>query len=525
MASKRFTEVAAAIVVVSLAAAYAAQAQTAVAPDVVSEVTVVGKRSENSDKPNPFTTPPKAGERALRLRRDTASSCTFSARANSTYIEDYLTAFTGSATRQAIPLVKGSITAEGDVVGENQDDGFFSSNSPHGDASTDPRPQSEFFSKMDAAVREPPSETAFEPVMDTCMEQDRRFVAGRADIARRDKTIPDGYALYDDGKYPEAAAMFRRAYGKLQDADGGTEAALMVGKISLQQLKDGPEAIVWLKKAAGASFNAGDRKIMPAFDPKDPAASMTDLSEAAMLLAQINLTGEGGPRDLKAAVQWLERANTVGYVPAGKMLGDIYYKGVGVPKDLKAAARYYRAAATLGYAPAQYALGAMYDVGEIGEPDLKSALAWYAQAAKLDHPRAQYALAVAYDSGEGVAANPQTALAYYKAAAVAGDIDAQSALATYFYQGELVERDLATARRWFEAAAVRGNPDAMFNLAAMLMKGEGGEADRVKAWVWFKLAERGRHPNAAAAVRAIEGRMNDAEKQTAANFLSPARAG
>lgn len=522
-----------AAVVATLASPCAAQiAQPAPTPaavaaaskpaDVVADVTIVGKRTEKSDKPAPFTTPPKPGERALRLKLDTASSCTFSSRANS-YLEDYITSFSGTASRQAVGVPKDSITPDGEVS-DGSPDPLFSANSPLGDASNYGA-QPEFFAILDAATQEAPSDSAKEPVMNSCGDTDRRFVAGRADIARRDKTIPDGYALYDAGRYPEAVAMFRRAYGKLPDGDGGTEAAMMVGKIYLQDLKDGPEAIVWLKKAAGAPFNAGDRKAMPAFDPKNPGASMTNLSEAAMLLAQVHLTGEGGPRDFKAAIQWLERANTVGYVPAAKLLGDIYYKGVGVPKDMKTAARYYRAAATLGHAPAQYALGAMYDVGDLGEPDVKTALAWYAQAAKLEHSRAEYALAVAYDAGDGVTANPQMALSYYTAAATHGDIDAQSALGTYFYTGEGVAKDAVMARKWFESAATSGQRDAMFNLAAMLMKGEGGDPDLVRAWVWFKLAETGRHPKAGAALRAIEGRMSDGERQTAANFLSPAKAG
>ena len=113
----------------------------------------------------------------------------------------------------------------------------------------------------------------------------------------------------------------------------------------------------------------------------------------------------------------------------------------------------------------------------------------------------------------------------FKTAERPGDIDAQNALGASFYQGEGVTKDLAVARKLFESAATQGQRDAMFNLAAMLMKGEGGDADLVRAWVWFKLAETGRHRKAAAAARAIEARMSDAEKQTAATYLGPARAG
>ncbi|MCI4591546.1 hypothetical protein MOK15_15795 [Sphingobium sp. BYY-5] len=94
---------------------------------------------------------------------------------------------------------------------------------------------------------------------------------GRSEIAVRDESLPMAFALFDQGRYREALDWFRQAAHKLQWNEGGDEAALFIGKIYLQGLKEQSEpaeAVTWLKKAATASFNP--TRDTPMFIPDQP---------------------------------------------------------------------------------------------------------------------------------------------------------------------------------------------------------------------------------------------------------------
>ncbi|MDC7675334.1 tetratricopeptide repeat protein [Asticcacaulis machinosus] len=463
---------------------------------------------------------PKTAERALRLNPRTASSCNFmsSGMGNSeTYlIQDYIAATTGNSSPEAMASAGVTYNDDGTI---SQGDGntYFRENSPYGDASTSSNAAAGFMNRFDGSQSTESNIAAY------CSPGDLAYTAGRAHIARRDKTLPEAYALFDAKKYPEALEMAKKSYAKLTDSEGGVEASLMIGKIyvyGLHGTADVPEGLKWLERAAGSRFDITQQ--MPAFDPKYPEDSLTPISEAAVLMAKVYMVGLGVPKNPKEARKWFERANYVGYVPAAKTLGDIYYYGYDTPKDVKKAVEYYTQAAKLGFTPAQYSLAEIYYYGDDGtNADVKTAVAWYYEASRQSHAGALHAVARAYDAGEGVAADPNKALVYYKEAALAGNADAQNAMGTYFYQGGQIAKDDVSARKWFEAAARQGQDEAMFNLAVMMMKGEGGDKDPVMAWVWFRLAQAKGHENAKAALTALEKRMTDADKAQALAILSP----
>lgn len=505
------------------AAPVAAAAPAAPAPDTdtVEEVTVRGQSTKSQIS---------AAQNVLKVDAVKSSSCNFSVTADN-YIEDYIAATTRTKTKSrtgntapevADPLAPDVTGAEAlSVTAETPSQStYFSQNAPSGATAANDAAPPNLFTSLDATGQ-----------TDACGTLDRNFVAGRAEIVRRDKDLPAGYAFFEKKQYAEALAAFTRVYKKLTLTEGGKEAALMIGKIHLAGVKgkpDVPEAVVWLSRAANAPFNPSVvAKDTPAFDPQFPSESLTTISEASLALARIYLMGEGMPKDAKAARKWYERANYVGFVPAAKTLGDMYFYGFDMDRDVKRAVEFYNKAATLGYAPAAYSLAEIYYYGEPGvEPNLPKAMALYQTAARVKHPGALYALAVAYDSGDGMTADPQKALAFYRDAAVAGNIDAQSAMGTYFYEGSGgVAKDDVAARRWFEAAAGEGQKEAMFNLAVMQMKGEGGPKDLVKSYVWFSLTKAKGNPNATAALAAVEKQMSAAEKSAAAEIISPKKAG
>lgn len=337
-----------------------------------------------------------------------------------------------------------------------------------------------------------------------------RYVQARAFIASRDQTLPMGFALFDQGRYREARDWFRKASSKLQMREGGDEAALFVGKITLQGLgaqSDPVEGVKWLKKVATAPFNPQNET--PMFDPRQPDRN-TAVGEAAVILANVYSNGLGPvAKNPAEARKWYDRANDVGHVPAAKRLGDIYYEGVDTPRDVQKALGYYKRAARLDHPGAQVALADILWSGEDGVPqDRKTALGWYQQAAGNGNAAALYALGRAYDLGEGVKADPELAMGFYKTAALGGNPAAKVAMGTYFYEGKMVPRDLALARKWFEAGAASDDPDGLFNLAAMLVKGEGGDKDTAKALALLRRAALRGHTAAPNAIAALQKKAN-----------------
>lgn len=345
----------------------------------------------------------------------------------------------------------------------------------------------------------------------------------RPEISYRDKSMPTALALFKQRRYAESLDYYQQAFRKLPYADGGDEAALMIGKLYLGAPgveRDLGKALTWLERAGGAKFNPTMH--MPQFDPFEPERN-TAIGEAAMILAALYQTGAPDlTKDPEKARKWFDRARYVGHVRACFVLGDLYYYGKGAPRDLARAFKYYKEGATLGDAPAQQAVAEMYYAGEApGGKNVKLALAWHGAAAKVGNPASLYALAQAFEQGDGIPADGQRALGLYKIAAMAGSAPARNALGTYFYEGRGVEKDPVVARGWFQQAAIDGDPDAMFNLGAMMMKGEGGEIDRTRAWVWLRMAQKGQNPNAAAAVGVLEARMTAEERAAAMKLLSP----
>lgn len=337
-----------------------------------------------------------------------------------------------------------------------------------------------------------------------------RHIEARSFIASRDTSLPMAFALFDQGRYGEALDWFRKAANKLQMREGGDEAALFVGKITLLGLGDRSnpvEAVKWLEKAATAPFNPQNET--PMFDPRQPDRN-TAVGEAAVILANIYMNGFGPvARNPAEARSWYERASKVGHVPGAKRLGDIYYEGMGTPRDVAKAVSWYEQAAKLNHPGAQVALADILRDGDDGiAQDRKAALGWYQAAARNGHAGALYALARAYDLGDGVKPDSELAMGFYKTAALGGNAAAKVAMGTYFYEGKLVPRDLAVARKWFEAGAAGNDPDGMFNLAAMLTRGEGGDKDEARAVALLRRAALQGHETAPRAIAALEKMAN-----------------
>jgi TPR repeat protein len=124
------------------------------------------------------------------------------------------------------------------------------------------------------------------------------------------------------------------------------------------------------------------------------ALAAKDNTSAMINLANIYEQGQGVPRDMTKAIQWLEKAATLGDSRAQFELGMAYERGLGVERDPKRAAQWFRRAAEQGDSTAQFNLGVMlatsYGKGlEHSSPEERAeAVEWLEKAAAGHHPDA-----------------------------------------------------------------------------------------------------------------------------------------
>jgi hypothetical protein len=454
--------------------------------DPVPSVTISGQRGATND--SRLITAAKSKV----LSRNFASGCNYMS-AFSAAEDDVTQAYMNNFGLQD------SLSNEGERIREN---------SPNGDVSTETIP-------VTPGTTEVPSGTTPSA---GCGNADRNFAVGRNRIARKDTSLAEAFAAYDNKDYAKAMAQAKVAYNKV----GYDEAALLLARLNLYGLgtpKNSEQAITWLKKVTEARFDP--MRDVVKFDPRDPEA-MTPRVEANLTLAKIYLRGTGTPKNAAEANKWFAKAVETGFTPANNTLGMAAMSGFGGPRDVRKAAAYFKTAAEAGYVPAEYNLAKLYYNGDDGVPqDYKQAGAWFNAAAKTGHAGALFAAGRMYDMGQGVAADPKKAIVYYKEAALKDNADAQAALATFFYTGEVVQKDLGTARKLFLAAAKHGQPDAMFNMGVMSMNGEAGTKDLATAYVWFTLAQQSGNESAAGALKQLAPTLSKADLARADAVLKP----
>jgi len=144
-------------------------------------------------------------------------------------------------------------------------------------------------------------------------------------------------------------------------------------------------------------------------------------------------------------------------------LGQQYFSGDGRPKDLKAALDCFKRSAELGYAPAQFELGLAYaPLGKAqtyGIPgDETVAFQWSLKAAEQGHRQAMLGVAMGYHIGLGGATRDQEkAVEWYIKLVPFDDTYAMTQLGLIALQKEQTE----TGRRWLEAAAELGDAYAL----------------------------------------------------------------
>ena len=142
--------------------------------------------------------------------------------------------------------------------------------------------------------------------------------------------------------------------------------------------------------------------------------------EAQYTVGMIYYSGQQVPKDIDAAVLWLNKAAEQDYADAQYLLCLIYGLGDGVVQDDKRAVEWCQKAAEQGHANAQYTLGQMYAIGQGLEQDEAMAIGWWTLSAEQGHLDAMCDLGLMYQSGRGVQLDTNKAIQWWTKAAQLG---------------------------------------------------------------------------------------------------------
>lgn len=277
---------------------------------------------------------------------------------------------------------------------------------------------------------------------------------------------------------------------------------------SLKSLQD------WLLiRVAGPPLRRG-RRALARGKPARAAAIWHDAARAGdvdcqLALAEALWNGQGVLRDLRAAMQWYEKAADAGKAPAQARLAGIHAAGIGgpvdqgkstqgagntlvVPRDRAKARHWARLAGEQGHIEAQVLLGWLHsmdeDEGEDKEGrDISLAIDWYSRAAEAGSAPAMVGLAGLISLGKVPGQGPEDAHQLYRRAAELGNKTAFYYLGVNLLYGTGVEADAAEGRKWLLRAADLGVAGAMRALGLACLRGSGGvPADPAQAETWLR---------------------------------------
>lgn len=190
--------------------------------------------------------------------------------------------------------------------------------------------------------------------------------------------------------------------------------------------------------------------------------------------------GDGVPKDMGKAIDYLTMAADQGDVHASSSLGYIYMVGEGCDVDPGKAEMYLRKASDGGVAEAMCNLGFL-----LSESDIDGAIRMFESAADSGSVMAMKNLAALYHGGNGVTRDCKIAADWYRRASDRGDIDSTCVLASMYRNGDGIPVDKNMAVELYRKAADSGDPDAQYDLAFMLDSGEGVPMDRASAREYF----------------------------------------
>jgi len=222
------------------------------------------------------------------------------------------------------------------------------------------------------------------------------------------------------------------------------------------------------------------------------AVELGDATAALALANYYESIAAADPKALDKRVQWLKRAADQEIPEALFQLALCYEAGKGVKSNQKLASGLYRRAAGKGHTLSMLKLAEAYANGRGVEPDIAAAKHWYAKAAELSDPAANFFLGVYAMQGMGTAPAPAQAARYFLKAAQAGHVQAQFNLGCCYLDGNGAPKDPQMAFFWFKKAADSGDPAALRQIGYCYLDGVGVAPDAEEGAAYLgQAAKRG----------------------------------
>lgn len=288
-----------------------------------------------------------------------------------------------------------------------------------------------------------------------------------------------GEALVELGYRLEKGHDFDQDYGKamelytLASAERNSAAMNNIGWLYLNGLgvnRNLKAAVEWFEKAA----QYGNTRAM---------INLGNICE------EYGLDDEGNP-DYKGAMKWYTEAVRLGNLRAKLNLGNLYHCGHGVRKNYRKAAEIYKELATSGYVEGCFYMGLYFQNGFHFKQNYDAARCFYEIGAAGNDALSMMNLGAMYSKGLGVEVDHQKALYWYTEAGKRGDTLAYVNIGWFFETGLAVEQDYKLAIDWYKKGAEAREPHAMNNLGAMYERGLGVKKDQKKAEYWYAKAKK-----------------------------------
>lgn len=315
-----------------------------------------------------------------------------------------------------------------------------------------------------------------------------------------------GIQLQKQNKWQEAYRCFERGAG--YDIACRIKQALCL--LNGQGVdKDLPRAVSILRECvaqdnAEARLHLGNLYFAGVGVEKNPSLAIELVQESAFggcVPAMIRLGVwymDGAPTlttDPAVAVQWIEKAVSMGSGEACNVLGVWCIAGRGIERNPLRARELFERASEAGVLDGTFNLSMTYFDGSCDDRDFVKSTALLLDAAQKGYVRAYQMVGTRYLNGIGVAPNPQEGRNWLYRSACAGDPEGENLYGTLLLQGVAGPKDVASARLWFEKAAAKGHAGACNNLGVCYLDGMGGDKDEAKAVQLFDKARQSNNPD------------------------------
>jgi uncharacterized protein len=190
-------------------------------------------------------------------------------------------------------------------------------------------------------------------------------------------------------------------------------------------------------------------------------AAEKDIPEAQFQAALFLIDGKVGPKDIKKAKAYLEKAVASGHTLAGFNLAQLLLSDATTDAQKKQAYDLFLRAAHTGLADAQYAVSQFLANGTGGVPfDEVQARIWLEKSARQNYDTAQLDLGSWMIDGIGGKKDYQSGFSWTKRAAEMGNVEAQRRLSHLYEDGIGNPGDQIAAAAWYVIARRAGLHDA-----------------------------------------------------------------